>query len=421
MVERAGGQATSASALHRPGYARRPMSDNPRLVLHVIDSLGTVGGAEQQLVANLRRFADPLLRHALAVVYEDTAGSRSGEVPEGVPIHLLYQGGARPSGRWDLVRSFDRAVAEIQPHLIHGSLANAGLAARLVGARRRIPVVESLVNISHEPVRVTDNPGVTRLKLEGHRLLDRITMRTVTRFQALTAAVAESWERFVGLRPDRIEVIPRGIDLGELDAGGDRHQARASVISELGLADDAFVILAVGRVEPQKGHRYVVEAMPAISERIPSAVLLVAGRPGAASQTVETQIERLGLGDRVLLIGRRSDVPRLLGAADVFMFPSLFEGLGVSLLQAMGRALPVVTTDRRPMSDVVEGGVTGLLVPPEDPAAIAAAVTSLFSDPTERARLGAAARQEVAANYDADEVAARVERFYRRALDSGKG
>ena len=106
---------------------------NDQLVLHVIDSLGTVGGAEQQLVANLRRFADRRLRHALAVVYEDTVGSRSGEVPDEAPIDLLYQGGARPSGRWDLVRSFDGAVTEIRPHLIHGSLANAGLAARLVG------------------------------------------------------------------------------------------------------------------------------------------------------------------------------------------------------------------------------------------------------------------------------------------------
>ncbi len=109
--------------------------------------------------------------------------------------------------------------------------------------------------------------------------------------------------------------------------------------------------------------------------------------------------------------------PGLLGAADVFVFPSLFEGLGVSLLQAMGRALPVVTTDRRPMSDVVDDGKTGVLVPAEDPAAIAAMVTRLFADPAERNRLGAAARHEVASVYDADEVAARVERFYLRALD----
>ena len=363
---------------------------SPRLVLHVIDSLGTVGGAEQQLVANLRRFTDPRLRHALAVVYEDTGGTRSGEVPESVPIHLLYQGGARPSGRWDLVRTFDQAVAEIRPHLIHGSLANAGLAARLVGARRRIPVVESLVNISHEPVRVTDNPGVTRLKLEGHRLLDRVTMRTVTRFQALTPAVAESWQRVVGLRSDRIEVIPRGIDLAELDAGGSRAEARQSVLSELGLTEDDFLVVAVGRVEPQKGHRYLIEAMPDILGQVPDAVLLVAGRPGASSTMVDGLIDQLGLADRVKLLGRRSDVPRLLGAADVFVFPSLFEGLGVSLLQAMGRALPVVTTDRRPMSDVVEDGITGVLVPTENPAAIATAVARLFNDPggTRPARRG---------------------------------
>jgi glycosyltransferase involved in cell wall biosynthesis len=394
------------------------MSDT-RLVLHVIDSLGSVGGAEQQLVANLRRFTNGRLRHALAVVYEDTAGSRSSEVPAAVPIHLLYQGGDRPSGRWDLVRSFNRAVAEIQPHLIHGSLANAGLAARLVGVRRRIPVVESLVNISHESVRVTDNPGVNRLKLEGHRLLDRITMRSVRRFQALTPAVSESWQRIVGLPADRIEVIPRGIDLAELDSGGDREVARGAILSELGLADDTFVILAVGRVEPQKGHRYLVEAMHSIIERIPEAVLLVAGRSGASSPMVEATVERLGLTDRVILLGRRSDVARLLGAADVFVFPSLFEGLGVSLLQAMGRGLPVVTTDRRPMSDVVDDGVTGLLIPAEDAAAIASAVATLHADPALRARLGAAARKEVATHYDADEIAARVERFYLGALDPG--
>jgi glycosyltransferase involved in cell wall biosynthesis len=134
---------------------------------------------------------------------------------------------------------------------------------------------------------------------------------------------------------------------------------------------------------------------------------------------VEAAIERLGLSDRVILLGRRSDVPRLLGAADVFVFPSLFEGLGVSLLQAMGRGLPVVTTDRRPMSDVVSDGVTGLLVPAEDAAAIASAVAHLHADPALRARLGAAARGEVATHYDADEIAARVERFYLSALDPG--
>jgi glycosyltransferase involved in cell wall biosynthesis len=229
--------------------------------------------------------------------------------------------------------------------------------------------------------------------------------------------VAESWQRVVGLRSDRIEVIPRGIDLGELDTGGTREAARASLLSELGLDGGTFVVLAVGRVEPQKGHRYLIEAMPAILERIPEAVVLVAGRPGAASPTVESMVEELGIGERVLLLGRRSDVPRLLGAADVFVFPSLFEGLGVSLLQAMGRALPVVTTDRRPMSDVVDGDDTGVLVPAENPRAIADAVIGLFSDPTERGRLGAAARKEVMEHYDADEVAARVERLYLRALE----
>ena len=259
------------------------------------------------------------------------------------------------------------------PHLIHGSLANAGLAARLVGMRRRIPVVESLVNISHESVRVTDNPGVTRLKLEGHRLLDRITMRTVTRFQALTPAVAESWQRVVGLRPDRIEVIPRGIDLAELDAGGSRAEARESILSELGLVRGCLRRARCGPGGAPEGPplpgRGDASDLGADPERCAPGGGSARGiEPDGRVHRSRNSVSATGC----MLLGRRSDVPRLLGAADVFVFPSLFEGLGVSLLQAMGRALPVVTTDRRPMSDVVDDGIDRCARSPRGSAAIAA-------------------------------------------------
>jgi glycosyltransferase involved in cell wall biosynthesis len=397
--------------------------DNPTTtVLHVIDSLGVVGGAEQQLVANLGRFSDRRLSHHLACVYVDAHETRHDQVPVGVKVSYLYPAGERPGSRLDVTRRLDRLVVELGltgwgrlPGLLHGSLAVAGLAARLVGMRRRIPVVESLVNISHEPVRTVDNPAVSAPKLAMHRLLDRVTMRGVTRFHALSDEVARSWIDTVGLRPDRIRVIPRGIDLAELDAGGARDLARSALAAELSLAPTDFIVLAVGRHEAQKGHRYLVEAMPSIIAQVPSAVLVIAGQPGSATAGLEQTVAELGLAARVRLLGRRTDVPRLLAAADVFAFPSLFEGLGVSLLQAMGRGLPCVTTNRPPMSSVVEDGRTGLLVPARDPAALAEAIVRLATAPALAAALGAAARAEAQARYSLDTVAAAVERLYLEA------
>ena len=187
---------------------------------------------------------------------------------------------------------------------------------------------------------MTDNPGVTRLKLEGHRLLDRITMRTVTRFQALTPPWPSRGNGSSGCAPIGSRSSREGSTWLSSTPAAIPAEARQSILSELGLADDAFVVLAVGRVEPQKGHRYLIEAMPAIlgagsRRRAPG---------GGSARSIQPDggvlIEQLGLGPGHFLLGRRSDVPRLLGGADVFVFPSLFEGLGVSLLQAMGRALP---------------------------------------------------------------------------------
>lgn len=380
----------------------------------MIDSLGVVGGAEQQLVANLKRFTDPRLTHGLVCIYVDPHQTRAAELPFDLPVTYLWDDGGRPKSRLELVRRLDRAVGRLEPALLHCSLPDAGLATRLVGGRRRIPVIESLVNISHEPVRLVDNPVVRPWKLAAHRLVDRATMRFVTRFHALSPAVARSWHRFAGVPPAKTVVIPRGVDLSEL--AFPRDEARRTLFAEFGLAPDTFLVLAVGRHEPQKGQRYLVEAFPQILAGCEEAVLMIAGQPGSMTSGLERRVAELGLGDRVRLLGSRTDVPRLLAAADVFAFPSLFEGLGVSLLQAMASGRACVSVDRAPMNEVIDDGLTGLLVPAEDPDALAAAVLALAADPGERLRLGAAAAAVVAERYAADAVAAEIEKLYLSVL-----
>jgi glycosyltransferase involved in cell wall biosynthesis len=145
-------------------------------------------------------------------------------------------------------------------------------------------------------------------------------------------------------------------------------------------------------------------------------VLLIAGRAGAATAAVEARIAALPaeVRDRVRLLGHRDDVPELLAAADVFAFPSHYEGLGGSLLEAMALALPIVASDLPAISEVVEVGATGVLTPPRDPAALAAAIDGLLADPAGAAAMGARGRDRFLERFTAERTAGAMVDLYER-------
>ena len=180
------------------------------------------------------------------------------------------------------------------------------------------------------------------------------------------------------------------------------------------------MIVSVGRQEHQKGHRYVVEAIPAILAANPSTVLLLVGRDGYATPEIEAVMQRLGLGPpSVQRLGHRGDVPDLLSAADVMVFPSLFEGLGGTLIEAMALETPIVASDVPAIAEVLDGGRAGALVPPADPEALSDAVVALLADTTRRASLVSAARQRFEVEYELDRVAARMVHLYERLARAG--
>jgi glycosyltransferase involved in cell wall biosynthesis len=400
-----------------PGTARATRnrtSSTVAAVTHVIDSLAGSGGAEQQLVANLKHFSDERLSHTLVCLYD--RDGRQDEVPSRVPVHFLYAGEERPGGRLGVIRRLDRLVSSLHPDLIHCSLPRASLAARLVGQLRGVLVIESLVNVSHETLRTTDNPKAAPWKLAAYRLVDRLTMRNVARFHALSEAVAASWSRSVGIPRAKITTIPRGVDLTEFDVRISRAEIRRELVRELRLDPNPFVILNVGRQVAQKGQRFLVDAMPHILKALPEAVLVLVGSTGGMTPVLEESVDELGLTKRVRFLGVRRDIPRLLKAADVFVFPSLFEGFGVSLLQAMAMGLPCVTADAPPMNELITHGKTGLLVQARSSASIANAVIRLERDPMLAGELGRRARVHATAQFGSDEAARRLEALYAEVL-----
>lgn len=392
-------------------------------VLHVIDSLDISGGAEKQLAANLRHFDRDLLAHEVAVIKE-TRNTRVDEVGELVTLHQLIPIGSTPS-RHRVISALRKLSSARGPDLIHASLPDSSLAARVVARLDGVAAVESLVNISHERVRTVDNPRVTRTKLRAHTLIDRRTMRSLLGFHAVSQAVADSWVATVGIDPRKIEVIPRGVDLRSFQVARDeisRSDGRRSINEEFGLPDDSLLVIAVGRVEAQKGHRYLVEAMALLRNSHPHIRVLIIGRPGNASRAVEKRISEMGLTSIVKMVGARRDVPRFLIAADVFAFPSLFEGNGGNaMIEAMAAGLPVITTGHPPMTDLIPDRDVGLLVERCDPDGLAAAMSTLADDEALRSRLGRMARQRAEGFASPEEVAIRHETWYLNLLSTHRG
>lgn len=386
-------------------------------VLHVINSLGFSGGAEQQLLANLAHFRDDSLQHSVCRLYEYEDTDRTDQLPKGVRLHTLF-GLAEVQSRPAAIRRLDRLVGQLRPNLIHATLQDAALAARLVTARRHIPLLESFVNISHDLVRTVDNPAVTPTKLRLHRLVDRATIRRRQHFHALSQVVADSWADAVVLDAARIRIIPRGIDTTHYRPAATPSE-RTWLHQKLGLSEETRILLNVGRHEPQKGQRYLLQAFEIIASECKDVALVLVGRRGNVSDELEQLARSSQHSARIHFFPEQSDVAPFMRSAEIFVFSSLFEGLGVSLLESLASAVPAAVFDRPPMSELVLSSGGGVVAPLRDPAALATETIRLLAEPDRIRDMGSAARSYVSRENSVAATAAATEEFYREILTGG--
>jgi glycosyltransferase involved in cell wall biosynthesis len=246
---------------------------------------------------------------------------------------------------------------------------------------------------------------------EGWRrgfLPDRLTSRLVDRVIAVSEAARQFLVRGKGYPAAKVTVVPNGRDLSVFRPGQTREAAR----KELGLDRAMPVVGVVGRLEPQKGHAYLLDAWPAVVREFPDARLLLVG-DGALREALGAQARAGGAGDSVLFTGFRADVPRLLDAMDVVCLPSLYEGMPLTAIEAAAMARPLVATAVDGTPEVVRDGVTGRLVPPADAPALADALLQMLRDP-ERARgLGQTGRDWALLHFDLDRHVKATAHVYR--------
>ena len=277
--------------------------------------------------------------------------------------------------RLDLAGEGDtRWLARHGPDLLHIH-AGVGWEGHGLAVAGRDAGVARLVRTEHLPDVITD-PQQREAHTAGLALVDAVI--------CVSSGAAASFEQ-TGIPGFRPTVIRNGVPPARPSRGP---QATRALV---GLTPERRVLLTTARLTPQKGLATLLDAMPAVLDRHPEAVLLLAG-DGPLETALRTQIDRLGLAGAVRLLGRRSDVPDLMAASDLFVLPSLFEGLPLAVLEAMAAGLPVVATAVGGTDEAVVDEVTGRLVRPGDAAALATAITACLSDPAMASAFGAAAR-----------------------------
>jgi glycosyltransferase involved in cell wall biosynthesis len=376
-------------------------------VLYLIDSLAA-GGAERSLTALAPAYRDRGIELAVCYLHE-RHGVRAELEAAGAAVGSL-QG---PGGLARAVWRARRLIGAQRPDLVHTTLFEADLVGRTATGRTGVPVVSSLVTTAYVPQQAA-TPGLRRWKLRAARLLDAATAQRVTRFHAISGHVAEVMAAKLRVPRERIDVVPRGRDpaaLGVREAG-----RRAAARAALGLQPGTPLLLAAARQEHQKGLDVLLRAFPAVLERVPRARLAIAGRSGNQTPLLEAIAARSGLGGAVTLLGPRPDVPELLCAADVFALPSRWEGLGSVLLEAMALEAPIVASDLPAVREVVADGRSAQLVPPGEPAALAAAIAATFADRPAAAAGARRGRGRFLERFTIDRVADGMVAFYERAL-----
>lgn len=226
------------------------------------------------------------------------------------------------------------------------------------------------------------------------------------------------WLTGQGHPESRISVIRNGLDVGRYALP----RNRSTIRRELGLPSDAPLVLMLARLNPQKGVAYFIEAAASLAPAFPDARFLIVGGDfeRAADAAYRAELERLagrlGVGDRVVFTGFRSDVPELLAETAVSVLPSLSEGFSNTVLESMAAGVPVVATRVGGTPEMIEHDRDGLLVPPRDTRALAEAIGAALGDPALAARLGGEARRRAARCFSFDKTARETEALYLRLL-----
>jgi glycosyltransferase involved in cell wall biosynthesis len=318
-------------------------------------------------------------------------------------------------GRGDILWGIARLPALLRREgadVVHTHLFSANIIGRLAARAVRLPVVSSLHDADYEPAVLQGNPGLTPWKQGLLQHADRLAA-WVSRANlvAVSEYVADSARRRLVLGASRVEVVYNGVDTSIFHPNVKDERRR--VREALGLSASTRVVISIGRMIPTKGQGTLLEAVRLLLDRAIDVHVLLAGE-GQWRSRYEALARDLGLQGRAIFLGDRADIPVLIGAADVLALPSLHEGFGLALIEALACGVPVVASRTGPMPELVRDGETGLLIDAGSATELAASLAVILLDDDRRRRMGAVGREDAVARFSLPRMVRQLEAVYER-------
>lgn len=364
-----------------------------RTILYLSTSSGP-GGAER-VISNLAASLDSDRYRAILCLF------RPGWIQErsescGIRTYIIPTHGMMD---WRWVLRFKRLLQEEKVDLIHAHEFDANVQGTFAAALTGVPLVATVHGKNYF----------------GEKLRRRLAYRWVSR-HATMVAVSQNLKQFiveqVGVSPDRIKVVHNGVDVVPRCDQADVDRCR----KELGLPESDQIVGIVGNLYPVKGHQYLIEGIPAVLKACPNTTFIFAGR-GQLEPELKAHVHRLGLDKRVHFLGLRQDIPRILAMLNVFVLPSLSEGLSMAILEAMIAGKPVVATQVGGNPELVLAGETGYLVPPQDSGALASSLTTLLLDREQAFQFGMNGKSRAEGPFSLRTMVQAHQSLYEECLD----
>ncbi len=374
----------------------------PARVIQIAESAGWAGG--EVYLLNLAKALD---RHRfnLGVVVPERGPLVEQLRAQGVQVHFvpLTERLFNPSRLFALIGLFRRE----RPVIVQSHGARSNVYTKLAGRLARVPVVLSTVHNSLFAYEVS------ALRKRLYVLAEKVTSPLADRILAVSAAIADDLVRRYGIRAERVVTIRNGIDTEAYRPSRDP----GDILAELNLKEAGPLIGVAARMTPQKGHLFLLRALSLLIPRFPRLRCLLIG-DGPLRQALLRECEALGVIDHCRFTGVRTDVPDLLSVLQVVVLPSLSEGLPFVLLETMALGKPIVATNVGGVCEVMEDGITGLLVPPRDPKALAHAIAFLLDRPGKAEEMGKRGKARVREHFTLGRMVRELEDVYTRLLQA---
>ncbi len=365
----------------------------PVHVFHLITELD-IGGAQTALLRLLRELDRSRYSPTVACFYNGDSPLAQQIRALDIPVIDL---GMTHKWRFDAFWRLYRLLRRERPAILHTWLFHANIPGRVLGRLAGVPII-----ISSE--------RTMGMESRWRYWLNRLTAPLADRIVCVSQNVARFAAEAIGLPKDKLVVIPNGIPLAGFTPG-----RNTDLRAALGLPTEALVIGSVARLDPVKDTHTLLQAFASLVHTHPEAHLLLVG-DGPERTSLEAYVVQQRLTGRVIFLGERKDVPALLQTMDIFALSSLWEGMPNVALEAQACALPVVATAVGGTPELVVDGVTGLLVPPADPAALARAISTLLRDPDLRRTMGQAGQQRVQEQFDITSTVEKTTALYETLL-----